>query len=137
MSSAKLSQLNLLFFIIVLASGCSKKAEQKPNKLSHEEIAREIITTSGTCTLISIDSTGQPRARIMDPFPPDANFEIWFGTNTKSRKVNEIRQNNRTTVNYYDKETASYVSLYGTAEIVNDPEMTNKYWKATWQDFYP
>jgi general stress protein 26 len=138
MSTVKLLyRLNLLFFIFMLAGGCSNKAEQKPNELSHEEIALEIIKASGTCTLITVDSVGQPRARIMDPFPPEDNFAIWFGTNSNSRKVDEIHQNNRATVNYYDKATASYVSLYGTAEIVNDPEITKKYWKAAWNDFYP
>jgi general stress protein 26 len=29
------------------------------------------------------------------------------------------------------------VSLYGTAEIIDDEKLKEKYWKKTWQSFYP
>ena len=55
--------------------------------------AREIIDSSGTCTLITLDNEFLPMVRIMDPFPPESDFTIWFGTNTKSRKVDQIKNN--------------------------------------------
>ena len=83
---------------------CETSNQQDKKKLSLDAVAVEIIETSGTCTLITIDEKGQPRARIMDPFPPEDQFVIWFGTNVQSRKVEEVYKNNKTTVNYYDKE---------------------------------
>jgi general stress protein 26 len=100
-------------------------------------VAEEIIKASGVCTLISLDEDGHPRARAMDPFAPDEQFCIWFGTNPKSRKVEQIKHDSRITVYYFNKETASYVSVYGHAEIITSPEQKKKYWKTGWNNFYP
>jgi len=127
----------LVILALAIAGSCTRQSNQVQVEQSLEEIAREIINNSGNCTLITVGDNGQPRARIMDPFPPQENFIIWFGTNVKSRKVNEIANNNRATVLYFDKTSAAYVSLYGSAEIINEPNLKSKYWKSDWQNFYP
>lgn len=123
--------------LILLHLACSDKSKLVNEELSLEEIALEIIQNAGTCTLITVDSTGQPRARVMDPFPAEEGFVIWFGTNTRSRKVQEINANSKVTVHYYDKESAAYVSLYGTAVIIDDEGEKAKYWQEKWAAFYP
>jgi general stress protein 26 len=123
--------------VLFVLTSCSREAEQKERILSSEDVALAIIKGSGTCTLITLDSAGTPRARIMDPFPPQQHFVLWFGTNAQSRKVVEIENDARCTVNYYDKEAAGYVSLYGKAEIIRDPVLLKEYWKSAWQAFYP
>ena len=128
---------NSLPLLLVLSYSCSTPSDQDNQQLSHEEIAHEIIRSSGTCTLITLDSIGQPRARVMDPFQPQDGFVIWFGTNTKSRKVTEIASNGRATLNYFDKAAAAYVSLYGQAEIVYDDALKSQFWKEKWRNFYP
>lgn len=127
----------IILAALVLLSGCTAETGQKEMTLTASEVATEVIMGSGTCTLITLDSLGAPRARIMDPFPPQQNFVIWFGTNTQSRKVAEIINDPRCTINYYDKATAAYVSLYGTAEIVRDDRLCREFWKPEWQAFYP
>lgn len=122
---------------MLLIQGCGPTPEEETTDLSMEEVALEIIESSGPCTLITLDSAGQPRARIMDPFTPEKNFVIWFGTNTKSRKVEEIIANSRATINYYDKPGAAYVSLYGRAEIIENESIKQQYWKPAWEAFYP
>lgn len=129
---------NLVFatmFLLIIA--CQEESPQDKSTLSPEAVAREIIKQSGTCTLITLDSLAQPRARIMDPFLPEEDFIIWFGTNSNSRKVGELIANKRATIIYYDKAGASYVSLYGVAEIVTDEDIKAQYWKSSWQNFYP
>ena len=132
------TQIHPYFFILlILLTACGQESKKTDKEVSNEKVAKEIIEKSGTCTLITLDISGQPKARVMDPFPPTEDFVIWFGTNQMSRKVGEIKNDQRVTVHYYDKPSAAYVSLYGNATIINDPELKKTYWKSSWADFYP
>ncbi|MEJ2595929.1 MAG: pyridoxamine 5'-phosphate oxidase family protein [bacterium] len=99
--------------------------------------AREIMNKAGTCTLITLDAEGLPDARVMDPFYPEEDLTVWFGTNPRSRKVNQITQNPNVTLFYFDRETAGYVVIHGIARLVNDPDEKKNRWKEAWEDFYP
>lgn len=115
-------------------------AQQQPQRLSRETLlatAREIMGSARYCALITRDSRGRAHARTMDPFPPDENMLVWFGTNPKSRKVAEIRRHNRVTLYYFDREGAAYVTISGVARLVNDPEEKAGRWKDEWKTFYP
>lgn len=98
--------------------------------------AREIITTARYCALITIDSTGRPQARAMDPFPPEDDMTIWLGTNSSSRKVKEIRNNSRITLYYADCEGSGYVSIAGIARLVDDEKERTRRWKKEWESFF-
>ena len=114
--------------------------QQRPQRMSKDTLivtAREIIGAARYCALITLDSGGRAHARTMDPFPPDENMLIWFGTNPKSRKVAEIRRNNRVTLYYFDREGAAYVTISGIARLVNDPREKARRWKDEWKAFYP
>lgn len=113
---------------------------QQPQRLSRDTLiltAREIMGTARYCALITLDSRGRAHARTMDPFPPEENMLIWFGTNPKSRKVAEIRRNNRVTLYYFDREGPAYVTISGVARLVNDPKEKARRWKDEWKAFYP
>src|SRR6266545_5256150 len=115
-------------------------AQQPPQRLSRDALiatAREIMGAARYCALITLDSKGRTHARTMDPFPPDENMMIWFGTNPLSRKVAEIRRNNRVTVYYFDREGPAYVTISGIARLVSDPRERARRWKDEWKAFYP
>ena len=99
--------------------------------------AREIMTATRFNALITLDQSGQPRVRTMDPFPPDENMVVWFGTNRRSRKVEEIANDPRVTLYYPSPEADGYVSVYGTARLVDDPAEKASRWKEEWTQFYP
>jgi general stress protein 26 len=99
--------------------------------------AREIMTTTRYCALITIDARGRANARTMDAFAPDDKMVVWFGTNPLSRKVAEIRRHPRVTLYYFDRENQAYVTLHGIARLVNDPQEKLRHWKDDWKDFYP
>ena len=124
----------LLTFFILLPILCP--AQKSASDSLYLKTAREIIQR-GYCSLITIDSNGAPRVRAMDPFPPEANFEIWFGTNPNSRKVGEIKSNPTVTLYYLDNDGGSYVTIRGKAEIVEDAASKRKKWKTEWESFYP
>jgi general stress protein 26 len=98
--------------------------------------AREIMTIARYCGLITVDSTGQPPARAMDPFPAEEDMTIWLGTNSMSRKVKEIRNDSRVTLYYADCEGGGYVSIAGTARLVDDEKEKEKRWKEGWESFF-
>ena len=99
--------------------------------------AREIMTTTRYCALITTDRKGRAQARTMDAFAPEADMTVWLATNPRSRKVAEIRRNPKVTLYYFDRESAAYVTIYGTARLVNDKNEKAKRWKEDWKTFYP
>jgi len=117
----------------------AKKLQRKELSLQEQKIlkvARKIIDSAYFATFISIDKQDNAKARIMEPFSPDANFIIYLATNPKSRKVREIQQHPKTTLHYFDRKNIGYVSLYGTASIVQDDSIKNALWKTGWERFY-
>ncbi len=105
-------------------------------KIKNLKIARSIIANSKQCALITLAENGQPQVRTMDPFEPEDDFTIWLGTNPKSRKVRQIKKNNKVAL-YYSDHDNGYVSVYGVAELVNDHVEKEKHWKQEWSAYYP
>jgi len=99
--------------------------------------AREIMNNAGTCALITLDDQSIPMVRTMDPFPPESDFSVWFGTKSESRKVSQIKKNSTVTLYYQDVDASGYVVIHGKAQIVNDQEEKEKRWKNAWEAFYP
>lgn len=131
----------LIFPILLLIpfTGFSQTTTHKDslnNKLI-SAAAREIMSSAGTCALITLDQEGRPRVREMDPFPPENDFTVWFGTNPESRKVKQIEKDPRVTLNYLDNDGSGYVMIYGRAELVNSKLEKEKHWKVEWEAFYP
>ena len=137
-STARIMRLAFLLFLLFAASPVD--AQQTTQPLSRDELianAREIVSAARYCALITLDSSSRPQARTVDPFAPDEDMKIWIGTNPRSRKVVEIRRNRRVTLYYFDRDAQAYVSISGTARLVNDPKEKAKRWKDEWKDFYP
>jgi len=84
-----------------------------------------------------LDENGLPMARAMDPFFPEQDFTIWFGTNPNSRKVKQIKNNPVVTLYYLDKDASGYVVIHGTAQLVDDANEKATHWKEAWNAFYP
>jgi general stress protein 26 len=84
------------------------------------QLAREVIQKVRYGALITIGEEGQPRSRIVDAFPPDENFVIYVATKPNTRKIQQIKNNSKTTLFYFDSEGRNYVSVMGSATLVND-----------------
>jgi general stress protein 26 len=98
--------------------------------------ARSIIESAQLATLVTLDDAGHPRARTMDPFPPEAEMVVWMATNRSTRKVREIETDSRATLHYYDAQGIGYVTLLGRAELIDDDAVRASRYKAEWGDFY-
>ena len=98
--------------------------------------AKDVMQTARYSALITIADDGQPQARIVDPFAPEADFTIWIATNPLTRKVTEIRRDPRVTLLYFNAAAAEYVTVLGTATLVADSAAKAQHWKAEWAVFY-
>ncbi len=132
--------LPLLLLFVVAVSGESSGQEKKAAKTGRDSliaVACEIMKNANYCALITVDASGRPQARVMDPFPPEGDMVVWFGTNPKSRKVRQIRRDHRVTLFYFDSEGVGYVTINGTARLVDDAKEKARRWKEGWEAFYP
>ncbi len=116
---------------------------QSFNKDTIMVAAREIMSQTTYCALVTIDQTGQPQVRTMNPFPMKDEFVIWFATSRSSRKVKELKENPKVCVYYADHVNAKgYVNITGNAEVIDDKELLIKmkraYWEGipNWQDIF-
>lgn len=108
-----------------------------PTKAAIIAAARDVMGRARFATLATVDATGQPQSRVVDPLAPDKDFVVWIGTNPLSRKVGEIRGNNRVSLLYFDVAGLEYAALTGTATIVSGAADKAKPWKPEWAQFYP
>lgn len=146
----RLAWLGRLTVVSMLAgsSACAERDAREPGVADHLAgtpadttavlaAAREVMAAARFATLVTLGPDGHPQARIVDPFPAEADFTIWVGTNPRSRKVAEVRADSRVTLLYFDREGASYVTVIGIAEPVTDLASRRRFWKEEWAPFYP
>jgi general stress protein 26 len=100
------------------------------------EAARDLMESARFCGLATTGEGGEMFVRTMDPFPPDAEMVVRLGTNTNTRKVNQIRSDPRVVLYYFDREALGYVVISGTAKLIYDPHIKSKWWKTEWAEFY-
>ena len=130
----------LIVLIVLLKSinGFNQNSQiQDSTSIKLLSVAKDIMISAKTCALITLDSEGRPRVRVMDPFIPENDFTIWFGTNPKTRKVEQIKNNPKVTLYYLEPNGSGYVMLHGLATLVNDQAEKDKRWKVEWEAFYP
>jgi general stress protein 26 len=127
----------LLFLVLPL----TVNAQSSVNRDTLLLAAREIMNETHYCALTTIDSIGQPQTRTMNPFPMNPQMITWFATSRTSRKARELKANPKVCVYYADHVNAKgYVSITGTAEVIDDKELLLKmkrdYWSGIpdWQN---
>lgn len=131
-----------LILIVIFVSGPSGiRAQNTVTSVNERDTlikaAKELMEASRYCALITLDSSGHPQVRTMDPFGPSEDMVVWMGTNASSRKVGEIRADSRVSLYYEAPDGSGYVVIQGNAHLTDDPEHTERYWKKEWGEFYP
>lgn len=133
----RLIHIIFLFLLCIPYYSFGQNIEPKDSiNIKLVDAAKEIMTAAGTCALITIDEEGRPRVRMMDPFLPESDLTVWFGTNPKSRKVAQIKKNPKVTLYYLDSDATGYVMIHGIAQLVDDQREKDKHWKEEWEAFY-
>jgi general stress protein 26 len=136
----KLFRLKLFFVFLMTAPGIfaqdSKMSRVQPDSLI--AAAREIIGRQTYCALVTIDSTGRPDVRTMNPFPPESDMTVWMATNSRSRKAEDIRHNSSVCLYYADHGRATgYVSITGKAYLIDDMQEKLRHKREYWTQAFP
>ncbi len=138
MKKSKKLILSVLSILLLTFSTTYSQNTEITDTTNHKLIvaAKEIMNSVSSCALITLDKEGRPRVRAMDPFKPESDLTVWFGTNAKSRKVDQIKNDDRVTLYYLESDASSYVMIHGTAELIDDKKEKEKRWKDEWEAFY-
>jgi general stress protein 26 len=135
----KLNRARFLLVFLALA-GCATRgnapAPLPTDDSSRIAAARQLMARVRYCALITAGEDGQPQARTIDPSPPDAQMVVWFVTNPATRKVRQIERDPRVTLYYFDERSPGYVTLIGTARVIDDPGAKQQRWLQKWTPFY-
>ncbi len=109
----------------------------------------ELIGRADAAILTTVDDRGFPQTRAMlnlhnkKQYPSlisfldnQNDFTIFFTTYTRSVKMEQIRNNPRVSVYYYDAPIYHGLMLGGEIEIVNDSGIKNALWQDNWTIYY-
>ena len=95
-----------------------------------EKTIGNMIDKQSICYISSIDEEGFPNTKAMlQPRKRNGIREIYFSTNTSSRKVASFRRDPRACVYFCDKRFYRGIMLKGTVEVLTDPESKEMIWK--------
>ena len=138
-----MKKISLAIFCLLLFPLLHVSSQQSVNRDTLLVAAKEIMSETHYCALVTMDSTGQPQIRTMNPFPLKDEFVIWFATSRDSRKVKELKNNPKVCVYYADHVNAKgYVNITGVAEVIDDKELLTRmkrdYWEGmpNWKDIF-
>ena len=116
----------------------AQETKAPPDRAQLIAAAREIMVAQTYCALITRNETGAPQVRTMNPFPPEEDMSVWFATNTRSRKVAQIRNDANVVLYYADHANATgYVALTGKAILVDDMNEILKRKRTYWDSAFP
>src|SRR5688572_4243345 len=101
------------------------------------ELPRSTMNAAPFCFLITQDESGQSTARLMQPFGPEPELTLWFGTSPTSHKVQAVLRNERVTLTFAHPPDGAYVTLSGLASLERDGVKRQHYWRPEFAAFWP
>jgi general stress protein 26 len=120
-------------------SWMSFKGSNVNNKSNRENIEklRELIKDIDICMLTTVDEDGTLRSRPMGTQEAEFDGDLWFITTVDTGKVSEIKQDNKVNVSYAAPGKNRYVSVSGTAKLLNDRAKIKEFWSPIYKAYFP
>ena len=109
-----------------------------PNQLSESEKRerlRELMSEFSVAMLTTHSGGQEMRARPLAIADRHDDGELYFSTAVESPKVGEIQANPHVNVTMQDGRR--FVSITGTARIVDDRALVDKLWSESWKVWFP
>ncbi len=105
----------------------------------HEAITQglRLIEKSNFCMLGTNGEDGFPNIKGMTNLKHEGIKKIWFSTNTSSKRVQQLRKDNRACVYYVDEKPFRGLMLVGTIKILQDIESKRMLWTEGAEKYYP
>lgn len=101
------------------------------------DAAHDLVRSRRYCIVVTTNEAGRPTARTVQPWRPDGDWVIRFGTDAGSRKVAEIGHTGHCLLVYADEQRNRTVSIDCRAEIVTELRQRRRWFMPTWTAFWP
>ena len=112
--------------------------EAKTQTNKQLEKVRELIDGIRIAMLTTVDEQGNLVSRPMAALQIDEDGTIWFFTKRTSPKVDQIDNNDhRVNLSFADVSNASYVSVAGTAQELDDRAKVDELWNPQAKAWFP
>jgi len=112
--------------------------ETKPQTNEKLEKVRELIGDIRIAMMTTVDENGHLQSRPMAALEMDESATIWFFARKSSPKVDQIeQQERRVNLAFADVGDASYVSISGTADEIDDRAKINELWNPQAKAWFP
>lgn len=96
-----------------------------------------LIERIGHCMLVTHDGTGDRlRARPMSAHPDREEDAIYFLTDIRDCKDDEVEINNAVCLTFAENESHVFVSVSGTANVLDDRRKVHELWSSAAQAFW-
>ena len=97
----------------------------------------QLIERSKICLLGTNGEDGFPNIKAMMNAKHEGMNKIWLSTNTSSRRVQQLKKDNRACVYYVDDEDFKGLMLTGTIQILQDLKSRKMLWNDGDERYYP
>ena len=97
----------------------------------------QLVERSKICLLGTNGEDGFPNVKAMMNAKHEGINKIWLSTNTSSRRVQQLKKDNRVCVYYVDDQDFKGLMLTGTIRILQDLESRQMLWADGDERYYP
>jgi general stress protein 26 len=87
--------------------------------------------------MLTTNDAGVFRSRPMATQEAEFNGELWFFTSKLTHKAEEIAKDDRVNVSYAEPADNRYISMSGTAEMVDDRAKIEELWSPAYHAWFP
>ncbi len=97
----------------------------------------DLIQDIRIAMLTTLDDDGTPWSRPMGTQDVDFDGTLWFFTRADSEKVDHIQRNAKVGVAYSAPDDQTYVTMAGTAQVLNDRGKIRDLWSEPLKAWFP
>lgn len=101
------------------------------------EKALALVGRSEIAMLGTNGDDGYPNIKAMINVEHHGLKEVWFSTNTSSRRVSQLLQDSKACVYYVDFDQWMGLMLVGSVEVLQDMESKERLWREGSEKYYP
>lgn len=107
------------------------------NKSYAIEKSLDLMKNSRIALLGTNDEKGYPNIKAMLNLDTEGMKDIWFSTNTSSKRVSNLLKDSKACVYYIDEENFMGLMLVGDIEVLQDEESRKRLWFDGCEKYYP
>jgi general stress protein 26 len=108
--------------------------------VKQEEASKEGLALADRATIALVGSNGDngyPNVKAMIKMENEGLQQVWFSTNTSSKRVAQFLHNPKACVYFVDFDTWEGLLLVGCIEILQDAESRRRLWRPGCERYYP